>query len=190
MKLIYGSIALLLFVCGSASGSMISPPFNFFGGVNGSAGLGFGSLQLTEGVFDASQTWGVNFDVLPMNQPGVPVSYEVEKIVSNLTGTMWNTFGFAVNGGVSLVGGASINGPGAGAAIGFSGNNGYGWSNISVAPGETITVRFLVQTCANCTTGGAISQFAGISDVPEPASLALIGSSLTFLALLHRRLRR
>lgn len=216
MRLISRALVALLVGTLAASASTITGPISIGGPATGSGAVvtpspgnnnapGSSSpnfLILSESVSNLSNYWSANFSL-----PGTVAAsteYNVIKTITNNTGQTWGSYFLYIGSGTILMPSAptdtgfplsfdsdssiTLSGLGTGSqTLGVTGPKYISWDNLSIQPGDTITLTFAIDTCANCNGGWAIQQYATGSSVPEPGAYALMGSGLLFLGLRLRK---
>jgi hypothetical protein len=170
---------------------------------NGGGGLtvnscGFGlnpnTFSLTES-FNATAGGGAQFSFTA----GAAQEYLVTKVITNNTALTWTGFDVLFGGGnfgfiipttifqFDLATAPTISGNGTGGATLASTNNLLNWTNLNVAPGDTITLTFAAEI--NATTAGQwqiLQQPIG-TQTPEPATMLLSATALVALGVWKRR---
>jgi hypothetical protein len=147
----------------------------------------------------------VSFNVLAEpTPPRLSTEYKVEKQVRNDSQDIWTSFSLALN-WIMLMGQGQ---PGNAAVVSFDGDStpilsGYGgpttlnssqaiWTNLNILPGQTFNIVFAVDTCASCEGIWLMLQQAGAAppnptgQLPEPATLAMVGAALIAIAVRSR----
>ncbi len=186
----------------TAGATTITDPFalNFNSGSGTlAAATGVGTLSLNETINTYnSGYWQVLFS-LPNAGEGA-TNYTVTKTVTNNTSVAWEDF--LINVGCGNFGEIACAGAGvffdlskpiainesahAGAFLSpAAAAHSLHWINMNVAPTQSVTFTFDLQTCANCAGGWAIFQQPSL--VPEAGSAVMLSAGLLALIAIVRR---
>jgi hypothetical protein len=176
---------------GTVSGTVNTPAPNN----NNVLGLSPNTVNITEGWFGV--TGSVAFQ-LP--QSAGSTEYYFTKTVTNNSAFLWTSFGMAMGCGPtgSTDCGGGLNGnpltldydvaPTSSAGGSLIASNGYSllWAGLNVAPGQSVTFNFSVDTCSGCGGAWQIIQTANVA-APEPGTMLLCAAGLVGVGVYRKR---